>query len=317
MDLQPAWPTLIHKNRAWVEAYEHGWAQLQAVLVDEAWTDGGRLPWAIYCARYLWKHWPIQAALDSLYMKGDAGGASDGQLAWLEWECFRLTGDRARLQRRFPTLWEAWQARNQRTPHGEVDALGWLVQSQALGEISRTLEHPLAGVGSAREVLPDLHSFQEEMRGLPTDSRSISTWLERCLLLLTLLRCNHEVGVYQRLLGVAVDACVAQPKLHRYLPPLLIDGVVGCVPNGGERYLTWWLYAEPPIGIETYALGSACVSLLAKQESGSGATILVETNAAAVLEIVTTERTYLEVLNAGQHELTLTVLDRSDVKTGD
>jgi hypothetical protein len=316
MDLQTAWPTLIHGNGAWVEAYEHGWAQLQAVLVEEAWTDGGGLPWAIYSGRYLWKHWPIQTALDSLYMKGHAGGASNGQLAWLEWEYFRLTGDRDRLQRSFPLLWEAWQARNQRTADAGIDALTWLIQSQSLGEISHTLKHPLPGVIHKKEALPNLQGFREEMRKRPSDSGSAAAWLERSLLLLSLLRANHEVVAYQHLLGVAVDLCVSHPELHRYLPPLLIDGVIGCVPNGGTRYLTWWLYANPPIGIERYALGIASLSLHAKQEESAGTRILVETSAPTVLEIVTTERTYLEVLDAGSHELTLTVLDRSDVKAG-
>jgi hypothetical protein len=315
MDLQTVWPTFTHNNRAWVEAYEHGWAQLQAIFINPDRTEGKGLAWAIYCARYLWQHWPIQAALDFLYTKDDPRGSSDPLLAWLEWECFRLTGDRDRLQRSFPLLWEAWQARNQRT-YAEADALGWLIQSQALGEISHTLKHPLAGVTHKKEILPDLYSFQEEMRRLPTDSGSLLTWLERCLLLLSLLRSNYEVVAYQRLLRIAVDLCVAQPELHHYLPPLLIDGVIGCVPNGGERYLTWWLYADPPIGVGNYALGLASLSLRAKQESGSGVAILVATSAPIILEIVTTERTYLEVLDSGNHALTLTVLDRSDVRSG-
>lgn len=314
VDRQSAWPTLIHENHAWVEAYEHGWAQLQAILVDEVWTDRDDLPWAIYCARYLWQHWPIETALNYVYTKSGPGSANAPRLAWLEWECFRLNGNRKRLHQTFPLLWEAWQAQIQRTHSGEFDHLKWLVQSQSLAEISHTLSHPLPGVIHKKEFLPDLQGFREEMQTLPSDSRSIAAWLERALLLLSLLCSNHEGLAYQHLLRSAVDLCVAHPELHRYLPPLLIDGVLGCIPNGGERSLTWWLYAEPPLGIQRYPLGSASLSLHAKQEQGAGTRITVETDAPVILEIVTAERSYLEVLDAGNHELTLTVLDRSDVR---
>jgi hypothetical protein len=313
MDSQSVWPALIHKKRAWVEAYEHGWTQLQAIVTEEAWTDKEDLPWAIYCARYLWQRWRIEAALDSVYAKEGTNSANDPPLAWLEWECFRLSGNCERLHRTFPLLWEAWQAL-QRGKDGEFDALTWLIQSQALAEISHALKDPLPGVIHKKEILPDLHSFLEEMQKLPADSSSVSIWLERALLLLSLLRSNHDAVGYQHLLRIAVDLCVSQPQLHRYLPPLLIDGVIGCVPNGGERYLTWWLYADPPLGIERYALGIASLSLHAKREEGVGTRITAETSAPAILEIITAERSYLELLDVGKHELTLTVLDRTDVR---
>jgi hypothetical protein len=169
------------------------------------------------------------------------------------------------------------------------------------------MDHP-------KDVLPDLHNVGEEWQNPPTARKAMGGWLEERLLLLALLPWDQDTERRQRLAQIAVDLCVSHEELHFYLPPLLLDHIIGCQPDGEERFLTWQLYADPPIGVERYPLGNVSLSLYAKQEKGEGTHLLIETSAPVAVEIVTAERTYLELLAAGQHDLTLTVLDRTDVR---
>jgi hypothetical protein len=295
-------PRIIHHNGAWVDAYENGWAQL-------ACAAEGR-PWTIYCARYAWGGWPVESTLDNLYTKNKAGREEDPLLAWLELALFRLTGNRERLQRVFPLCMAALPVPEAKKTG---DRLRGLVHDRALNEIARILDQPLPKQGQPTAGL-DLSTVVGERPHPLAEEGATAAWVENCLLCLWLLRAEQEADQHQHLSQLVANVCVERPALHCYLPPLLLDGVVGCQPNAGDQSLTWWLYTDPPIGVEHYRLGDASLSLHAEQERGAGTRLSVETNAPLTLEIVTPERSYLEILAAGQHEMLLTVLDRTDVR---
>lgn len=300
------WPKIIHHHRTWVDAYENGWAQLRAVMVDgDSMAD--TLLWALYCARYAWRRWPIEKTLDYVYTKGNSGFDQRSLLPWLELALYRLTGDRGRLRRIYP------QPETVAVEEANGDQLVRWVHGRARTEIAHLLDHsPRADVQFIHRM--DLSAALKSLSVPPVVEDERAVWVQNCLLLLWLLRAEQEGDAHQRLAQSVAAFCVERPALHRYLPPLLLDGVLGYQPDAEERTLTWWLYADPPIGVEGYPLAHTSVSLHAKQEERAGTLLSIQTNAPLTLEIITPARSYLEVLAAGQHDLVLTVLDRTDVR---
>jgi hypothetical protein len=247
--------------------------------------------------------------LDNLYTKNKMDREEDPPLAWLELALFHLSGNRERLQRVFPLCMAATAPETQK----RGDGLRGLVQDRALNEIARILDQPLPKEGPPTTRM-DLSTVLGEQPHPMAEEGATAAWVENCLLWLWLLRAEQEADQHQHLSQLVANVCVERPALHCYLPPLLLDGVVGCQPNAVDHSLTWWLYTDPPIGVAHYRLGDASLSLHAKQERGAGTRLSVETTAPLTLEIVTPERSYLEILAAGQHGMLLTVLDRTDVR---
>jgi hypothetical protein len=145
-------------------------------------------------------------------------------------------------------------------------------------------------------------------------SRTSEAWMEHSLLFMALLRRLQEPELLQDVAEAAI-AC-SLPHRHRwiYLPSLMLDGVVGLEADAAHDLLSWWLYADLPLGVQGLKLGRGEISLQAQPEQGAGAHILIHTSHSLTLEISTHERSYMEQLSPGEHRMLLTVLDRTDVR---
>jgi hypothetical protein len=331
---------VFHPNQAWLAVYSQGWAEAAATLHEDPFqVDQSRLGWTIFCARYAWPYWPLATRLDHLYGLHAALVETAPPLPWLEWELYQLSGDRKRLGQRFASL-QQWT--NDMLIAAKPDLhVQQVVSLQSLSWIAKHLdriEEASAYQNQARTIctLPAAEPLERALALLwadhpeaqavqvitllrqslvhPLDNRERASWLERCLLLLAALRHHQQVEWATTVATMAMKMDVDEPSLFQYVPAIFIDGIVGCVPLADEGLLAWWLYQVPPLGIDHYRLGDNQISLHAIQEAGVGTLLTIQNSAPLLLEIVTARHSYLESLAAGHHCLTLTVLDRTDIK---
>lgn len=349
MDAQMAWPVVQHENHTWLDAYQSGWTQLYHLIESRACEQSpSARRWTVYCARYAWRSWPLATILDGCDTPGEAPAA------WLEWELYRLSGDVVRLERCFQRWAGRTDARLPDAHPRALDPLWRVIDLQALVWIATALGRPdwecsalvEAAARSARQTphagggagpfdseLARLWLAQSSELGVQTAASLArqfaalfphtagntpahrSCWVQRGLLLLSLLRRLQEPEGVRRLAMHLLETCATAPDLHIYVPVLLIDGVLGCEPDAPAQFLSWWLYTSPPLGIDRLQIGAATVTCQAPRELGQGTQVIVRNSDILTLEILTPERNYLEHLAPGTHRLTLTVLDRTDVKT--
>lgn len=336
------WPQILHPNEVWRTAYARGWTALSEIIIKEtAGSNNHELAWALFCARYTWRSWPIYTKLDMLPGQARTPAVIGPPLAWLEYELYQLTGDLGRLARRYELL-RQW-THEIATPPSTGGSLEAIVHLQALAWMAAMLKHhdqanrfqslafdlcdgplsmaPLdqemarlwvdpAAANIDRAVTLLQHLLTEHGR----QSGERAGIITRCLLLLAALYHHQNTGWTAEIATIAMDACLAKPSLAWLIPPLLIDGIVGCVPMAHEGMISWRLFQPPPIGVANYSFTEGLLSLQASRDAGAGTHLTIDTSVPVLLEIVTEERAYLEVLEIGNHSLTLTILDRTNVK---
>ena len=326
MSVNLAWPQIDLPSPAWTDAYARGQADLARRLqhTPDAWT--------VFCARYVYRDWSIGASLNPGYANTSISVAA---AYWLAWSVFGLDGDEEKLAavlahdlveddpfsadplRMMVALQsQAWMcaALGRPLPRGHADAVA---QTQARFGLLPPLDQRLAQLWTAPDDPQDavLLSLLDDLKSLAAHPHRLPTIIDRCLLLIQLLHHRHEGALAHDLAVIAADGCSHDPALHAYLPPLLLDGVLGLVPAAAENFVTWHLpdtFAQ--IAVTDYDVGKASLSLRAIQDRQAGDHIHVITDAPFTLEIVTAERTYVEALTAGEHWVRLTVLDRTDVR---
>ncbi len=331
MPLNQTWPQIDLPSPVWTDAYEHGWADLARRV--QSTVDKGLSPdaWTVFCARYLCQQWPL---IDSPSFGYANKMVSVAQAYWLEWTLFGHCADPTRLEavlahdlaeddpfnadplRAMVALQSAtWMCEALGRPRP-----GWVAktvrQTRGRFHLLPPLDQRLAQLWADPDDLQEaiLRPLLDDLHILAADRRRLPTIIDRCLLLIQLLHHGQEHALAHALAVTAAEGCSRRPSMYLYLPPLLLDGVLGLIPSAAESFLTCYLPdAFTPRAVTRYAVGSASVSLRAKHEIGAGDQIHVVTDAPLTLEIVTEQRSYVEALAAGEHQITLTVLDRTDV----
>ncbi|MBI1295619.1 hypothetical protein GC175_11760 [bacterium] len=325
MSVNPPWPKIDLPSPAWTDAYARGQADLAQRLrhTSDAWTR--------FAARYVQRAWPIGAPPNHDYANK---GISVAQGYWLAWTIFALDGDAEKLEtvlahdlveddpfsadplRMMVALQsQAWMcaALGCPLPRGHADAVA---QTQARFSLLPPLDQRLAQLWAAPNDPQDeiLLPLLADLQSLAADPHRLPTIIDRCLLLIQLLHHRQEGALAHALAVTAADGCSRDPACHLYLPPLLLDGVLGLVPAAADNLVTWHLPdAFAQIAVTDYHVGKASLLLRAIQDPQAGDHVHVITDALLTLEIVTPERTYVEALTAGEHWVRLTVLDRTDV----
>jgi hypothetical protein len=311
--------------------------------------------WILTCARYAWDSWPIESVLDQAWDVLPGGerhpSVQEAQAVWLEWQLYLLSGRVERLQR----CVDHFAGHVYEAPHLQSSGLLWpVIALSTLAEMADRLDQPkLTGHYGRRAMEAGQQAHSPAAEGPAAVAREMaSLWLappgsstttalerlvdivketlssensqehraadpgvELSLLLMALLRRRQEVALLGAVAEAAIARCLPHRQRWRYLPPLLIDGVVGLEVDAGHNLLSWWLYASLPLGIEGLPFGSGQLSLQAEPKQGAGARISIHSSQPLTLEINTHERSYVEQLSPGEHTMLLTVLDRTDVRS--
>lgn len=325
MSFNLVWPQIDLPSPVWTNAYARGQADL-ARRVQHS-PDA----WVLFCARYAYRDLPIGSLPNLGYANTSISVAAAYGLAW---SLFGLDGDVEKLEAVFAhdlveddpfsadplrmmvaLQSQAWmcEALGRPLPRGHADVLA---QTQARFPLLPPLDQRLAQLWADPDEPQEtvLLPLLADLKSLAADPIRLPTIIDRCLLLIQLLHHRQDGALAHDMVILAADGCSRDPSLHLYLPPLLLDGVLGLVPAAAENFVTWHLpdtFAQ--IAVTDYHVGKASLSLRAIQDPQAGDHVHVVTDAPLTLEIVTAERTYVEALTAGEHWVRLTVLDRTDV----